>query len=282
MEWFYYALSGAGFFTVYSLVIKKLLRNEGDVKIFNVLMQMTVGLILLFLSLFTETIVKVHILQVGLMVIASFMFAAASTLLTISRQREEVSKVSVVRQTSLLWIFLGGVFIFHETVTISKIVGIICIIIGSVLAMWQQNSFKPSRELGYVLLATVAAAINTLISKSIVDDNVSPSLYIGIVISLSAVWLLIFLHSPIERMKKEYRYHQAKFMIPAFLMAGSMFSLMNGYKVGEVSQVYPVYSVSLILTVLASIIFLKERESLLQKILGAIIVFGGILLIRLV
>ena len=282
MEWFYYALSGAFFFTVYSLLIKKLLRNESDVKIFNLLMNMGVGILLLLFSFFTDPLIDIQLGHVLLMIVASLMFSVASTLITLGRQKEEVTKISVVRQTALLWIFLGGVFVFNETISVTKVLGILSIVGGSVLALWQKNTLKPSKEIGYVFLATIAVGINSLISKSIVDDNMAPSLYIGIVISLSTIWLMIFLHNPIERMKKEYHYHKAKFIIPSLLLAGSMSSLMNGYKVGEVSQVYPVYSISLILTVVASVLFLKERDNLIQKIIGAMIVFCGIILIRLI
>ena len=61
----------------------------------------------------------------------------------------------------------------------------------------------------------------------------------------------------------------------------SIFFLYKGYQVGQASRVGPVYGSSLLITVLAGIVVLGERERVVQKIAGAVVAFGGVILLRL-
>ena len=48
---------------------------------------------------------------------------------------------------------------------------------------------------------------------------------------------------------------------------------------GTVTQIGPLGQISTILTVLLGITFLKERENWLQKLIGAIVIFSGVVLL---
>jgi uncharacterized membrane protein len=50
--------------------------------------------------------------------------------------------------------------------------------------------------------------------------------------------------------------------------------------VGEASQVEPVRSSAVLLSVLAGIVFLKERELLWRKLVGALVAFLGAFLLQ--
>lgn len=281
MDWFFYALLGASLFTIFSIYIKVTLFDEKDVKIFTVLLNSMTGVVLLILSFFTERFISLSLSQVGLILLASLLFAAASMLIISARQKEEVGKVTIVRQAAILWVLLGGIIIFQENLTLQKVVGVVLILSGGILSLWKNHEFKVTKSLFYVFIATILISIDAMIANSIIDDNLSPALYSGTVISLGVIWQSIALKHTFSRLKRELIEHRTKFVIPSLLMSGSMFSLLKGYQQGAISQVYPVYSVYLILTVLAGIIFLKERELLGRKIFGSLLVFLGIVLIRL-
>ena len=62
-------------------------------------------------------------------------------------------------------------------------------------------------------------------------------------------------------------------------LALSLIFLMKGLKMGEASRVLPIYNLSAVLSVVASILIFKEKQKIYQKILGIIICFFGLFLL---
>ena len=60
-----------------------------------------------------------------------------------------------------------------------------------------------------------------------------------------------------------------------------MVALLKAYQLGNVTTVAPIAALSVLVNVIASYIFLKDREKLPKKIVAAIIIFIAIILIKL-
>lgn len=280
MDWFLFAIGAAFSFSIYSVLIRFVLKNGGDSKVFAALLNGTIGVSLLVYSLLTNTRVDLSLIVVSLLLTASVFFAFSSTMLTTARQAEEVSRVSIVRQAALIWIFIGGVFLFGEEVTIQSIGGLLLLLLGNILVLWENNRFRWSNGLWLVLFATFFAGGDALISKYVTTNYISPSLFIGIVNSLAAVWIMLVIPNSIARLKNEIRLHTYKPFLVALFMGGSFLLVLHGYQVGPISKVYPVFSISIVLSVLAAMVVLKERTAIHLKLLGSVIALCGIILLR--
>jgi uncharacterized membrane protein len=101
-------------------------------------------------------------------------------------------------------------------------------------------------------------------------------------ISCSIITAIIFPKS-IKNVKEFLTIKKSNFyiMIAAFLGSIGCISYFISLKTGgEISQVGPILQSSMILTVLIGIIFLNEKERLIQKLISAVLMFVGVVLLR--
>jgi drug/metabolite transporter (DMT)-like permease len=280
MDWFFYATVASISFTVYSIIIRKYLQHS-DAKIFAVISNTITGMLLLIVTPFFPFHFSLQPLDYFLILIASILFAVSSMLFTLGRKMEEASIVSVIRQTSVLWIFLGGLFIFHEPLSFAKGIGVLLLMSGTVVALWDKNNLNLSRGEVYIFIATITLSIDSLIAKNIVGDKLSPAFYSALTLFIGNLFLLPFLKQKRERIVKEIKQQRWHIVTVSVFLAISILSLLIGYQSGDISKVYPVYNSYVILTVIAGILFLQEKADLKQKILGSFIAFCGVVLLRM-
>ena len=282
MTWFYYALLAAVIFTIYSLLIRIYLQDHGDALIFALLSNVVLGCTLLAFAMLGGWYLRLSESRVLLILLASVLFACASALITWGRQLEEVSRVSVARQSAVIWIFVGGIMLLGEPFSVMKVAGVLLILAGTLIAFWERGHFSASKGVVLVLGGSALAGAAGLIAKSMVESTVSPALYAAITSLLAALWLIAVLPRRIERLRAEIRLQHWRIAVAGGCLALTNFFLYRGYQVGEASRVAPIYSTSLIFTVLLGVMLLGERDNLRQKIAGAAIALTGVVILRLV
>lgn len=281
MSWFAWAVFAAINFTIYSLVIRTFLRDHGDAKIFAALSDLTLAMFLLSIAIFVDPMFDVRWTHIGLALVASVLYASSSLLLIWGRQLEEVSRISIARQTTTIVLFTGGVFVLDEPFSLPKLLGVALIVAGTIVAFVERGHLQLSKGMGVAVAGSIIAAASSLIGKTIVDDNISPALYVGLVSLLASLWLTIGLPNSIPRMVSEIRTQSYRLLIVSAFLGLSIYSVFRAYQDGEASRVGPVYGTAIIMSVLAGIVFLNERSRIGQKIAGAILAFSGVIALRL-
>ncbi len=83
----------------------------------------------------------------------------------------------------------------------------------------------------------------------------------------------------IKRVFKTFRINLAGKILAGLVASSSTFLLAKAIELGPVSIVTALYQGMMIVSVLAGIIFLKEREGALRKIAGSFIALAGVLLL---
>ena len=280
MDWFWYALLGAVSFSVYSLLVRQFLKDRGDAQVFALLSDFVTALVLFALTPFDRLFVRLGLAEGLLVLLASGLLAAASALFIWGRQLEEVSRTEMVRQTMIVWAFLGGVLLLAESFSPLKALGAALVLVGSAVAFWRRDQVALTKGLLLILAGAVLAGGNSLINRVIVKDHLSPTLYSGATFLLASLWLLLVLPDTAKRVVSELRLQRARVAAVALPSSLSIFFVMKAFQAGEASLVTPVYNSSLMFSVLAGILFLKEREQLWQKLGGVAIAFLGIVLLR--
>lgn len=278
MGWLYFSVLSAFCFTAFSILIRRSLLKTSDTSSFTILNNLMTGLILLCFIPFFSLTISVTPLSAVLVIIASIFFAFSSLFFTKGRQIEEVGVVSIVRQTSVFWIFIGGYIFFDEPMTIAKLLGTIFLFLGTWIALWGKGKFNISKGVFYVFASAVGLSFSSLIAKDIVNNALSPVLYSTILFLLADIWLLLFMKNK-KRLISEFRLQKVHIPVISLFLAISILSLYTAYQTGEVSKVFPVYNSYVTLSVVAGIVFLHERTHLQRKFLGSIIALFGVILI---
>ena len=278
MEWVAFAFLSAASFTTFSILIRKSLLKGSDATAFTVLNDLTTGIMLLVLSLFVTLTISLTPHVILLTVISSMLFAFSSLLFTKARQIEEVGIVSVVRQTAVFWIFIGGILFYGEQFSLEKIIGTMLLFIGTWIVLWRKETFSLTKGVIFVLAGAIGLSISSLIAKDIVINNLSPILYSGTVFSLAGLWLLPFIKRK-ERLVDEVKLQKWRVIIVSIFLGLSVTLLYSGYSTGEVSKVFPVYSSYVIMSVIAGMLLLGEGKYMMRKILGSLVALVGVVLL---
>lgn len=214
------------------------------------------------------------------LVLAIVFYAVNDRLNTTVRSGIEASTFSMIKQLSTVFMIFAGILFFKEEFIINKFIGAILIILSNVLIFYKRGNTKPNK---YVLLGILANIFYTI--ALFLDVNISENfnLPIYVAISLGLPTVLIAL---VERIKpKEIIDEFKNGNKPAILLTSVTWSYMilvqlRAYQLGNVSIVAPLCALTVILNVIVGYIFLKEKDNLLKKIISALLIILGIILIK--
>ncbi len=276
MTWFIYSLLGAVLMSAYSLSIRLLLKDKGDAGTFTFITTFFGGLAIIFLLPFEKIRYFFNIPILIAFIALPFLYALTDLLFIRGRQLEEVSIVSILIQLGNFWSLMGGTLIFKESLTTNKIIGVGLIIIGSILLIWHKQKIRLSKGKYLIILATILFTANAFASKEMVN-YFSTSLYIFIAFLLEALVLFVFfLPGKYQAIKKEFKVQGKTIILVGPLLSLAVFCLLRAFQVGgEASRVLPVYSLSLVFSVLAGTILLGEKGNFIKKLIAMSLAFAG-------
>ncbi|MDP3093555.1 MAG: GRP family sugar transporter [bacterium] len=277
MNWFFYALLSAVFISVFSVLARVFLKGKGDAVAFVFLIDFLSAFFLIPIVFLEQKYYRLDLNLLVFIIFVTLIYAVTDILFIKARQMEEVSTVSMVVQAGLVWSLFGGAIFFRESLLLNKIAGVCLIAAGNIVALWQGQGIKLSRGLKLLFLATLLFTVSSLIDKYMVGNVFSPALYKTFTFLITSFWIFCFMPNRVKRIKDELKLQKWTVVLTGLSFCLGIFFFIKALQVGEASRVLPVQNISLILSVLAGIFILKEKERLWQKIVGLLVVFIGVL-----
>ena len=192
----------------------------------------------------------------------------------------EASSFTIVFATRAIWTIVIALLFLGEKFTVSQIAGTACILSSVILVSWQQG-FKLGKSSLYALGAAASFGVAFANDALIVRNFDVPSyLVIAFIVPALAVWG-VFPQSTAKMKPMLEKNFLKKLILLVMLYATSAITIFIAYQVGRnVAQIAPLNQTSAILTVLLAIIFLKENSNVGRKLLGILLSFIGILLMK--
>ena len=247
----------------------------------TVLLQMisTISILLLcpFFEIKFPTDIKAYIF-LGLAII---FYAISDRLNTTVRSGIEASTYSMIKQLSTVFMIFAGLIFFKEPFIITKFIGAILIILSNILIFYKKNSGKPNK---YIILGIIANMFFTV--ALFLDVNISDSFnlpfYVALTLGIPAILICIFERIKFTDIKNEFINGNKKaILITAITWSLAITVQLRAYQLGNVSVVAPLCSLTVILNVLVGYLFFKERENIPKKIIAALLIILGIILIKI-
>lgn len=197
------------------------------------------------------------------------------------RKRLEASRSTVLSQLTPLVAFIGAIVLLHEHFTPLKGIGAVLIVGGNLIAARRHGGALKRRTVFLALGAAVALG-----AVYIADKFASPHYPLGFYMILSyflpALYIFLFAMptGKIHRLVSEFR--QTTWRLPVLALTGILgyYLLLKTFRIAEASSVIPIVYSSTILTSIGGIILLKERDNIPQKLVGAALVFAGVVVLR--
>ncbi len=189
--------------------------------------------------------------------------------------RSPLDKIKIPILLILSYIFLS------ETLTINKVLGTILIFFGAVLVTLKKDKLLDGfsdRGVQLTLLSALLLAVVNIVDK-VAMSYWSPQVF-GFLLYLFPGLIIGVL---IPKRKNELSRLLKLRLLPVISVSilGLIFYYfrLQAYSIGEVSNVYPILNSAALISTFGGIIMLKERKDILKKVISAIIMFIGILLI---
>jgi drug/metabolite transporter (DMT)-like permease len=215
------------------------------------------------------------------LVLAIIFYTIAGRLNTIVIKNVDISTYCVLRQIPTVFTTVGGVLFFGENFIVTRFIGAGLIVLSNIIISFTKGSFSVNKYLLVGILSNLFTSIGRMLDISI-SDNMSLPIYSSLVLLGPAFLTWGFGRIKFSEIKEEYVQGDKKSIVLCGLGWGFMMvALLKAYQLGNVTTVAPIAALSVLVNVIASYIFLKDREKLPKKIVAAIIIFIAIILIKL-
>ena len=218
--------------------------------------------------------------QLPLFVLIAIVAGAASVVGFKALKLIEASELSILLSSSRLWVVLGAFIFLQEGFSIQKLLGTVIILFGIATSQWNKHNFTMNQGVILALLAAFFYATTELISFFILRnfDATSFAVYTN---WLPILALLLVRPKSIKKLSFYFKRNNAiNIALVSISDVLATLFLFYAYQTGRnASQIGPIMATQTILTVLLGIIILKERNNMTKKIMGAVVVVVGVLLV---
>lgn len=281
MIWLLFLIAYTVLFAFSTLFQKTLMKQENsDARAQAVADSVTRGVVAIIVAVSLQSFKLLPLSVIPYFILIIILDAIATTSYYKALKTVQASLVGIIFATMFLWTTLSSSVILHETLTLAKIIGTTLIFGGILIALWKKQKVEFNKGLLFAFIAPFLWGFVITFSYYILRVYNAPSLeaYEDVFIALT-----ILLLQPITFKKLNF-YTKPKHAI-LMLTNGGIESIASicgfyAYQFGRNATIIaPLGSTRVILTLLLSTIFLKERDNLPRKLIGAVVVVGGCFLL---
>jgi transporter family protein len=270
--------------SINGIIQKTVLRKATtDPIAFAIYFQLLAGLVALPFAIFAVHTPQFNLVIIGMLIANSMLYAFVNILGFLALKAIELSQSAILSSVSSLWILIGGVLFFNETINFKKVLGILLIILGIIVVFFHKKRMQPfSLPHIFILLSTIFIAIGGLLDKYLID-YFEISSYQFITYFLQAIFTALLVPQVIKDIQPliKFNMHNLMIIVAACIINLGVFSYFFALKQGgEISNISPILQTSTIITIILSSLLLKERDNLLKKILAAAIIFIGLIFLK--
>ncbi len=281
MTWLILVIASAVFNSL-SRILQKVLLREKDSEpfAFAFIFQLFLAFLFFLYAYLTKTLVIPDLSGLTFnLIIMAVLYSLGNIFIFYAFKTAEASEASIIFASSTLWTVVSAIFFLNEKLTVGNIVGILLIVIGLVVVNYSKSKWKLNKGHLFAILAAACFGIAFTNDAFIINRFTSVSSYMMICFILTSITILLFR----PKLVKGVRYFMkgkvlVNLLICAVFYSAMLFSIFEAYKRGgQASIISPISQSSLILTVVASYFLLKEKNRLLNKIIGVFFTFVGVL-----
>lgn len=275
--WFILSLVAGLLFASSRLTARSVLTKDVHPLAFGSAHNLLAGLLLLPLGLYALSLPQSPIIWFSFALVLLSIFVC-DLFAFLCLKYIEASLYQIIGQIRHVVVLFGAYFLFAEDLSVTKIVAIMLIILGVIVAMMGKAKIEINKGTVYAFISTVCIALAFLFIK-MTSVDVAPAFSGSLALLVSGglmYGMVIFKKEPVRHLiTGQHRL--------ALLGTGVMFALFElvlftALALGDASKVTPVAQSSMIFTIIGGYIFLHERSHMKQKIVGSILIALGIIL----
>lgn len=266
-----------------SIVLQKIILKEesNNPLSFSILFQLFVGTLILIFGLLFNAIVFPNIAPILLNIIIMILLWTFNNLFLYKAIKlSEASKFSILYSSRALFTILASSIFLKQSLTTEGYIGTFFIIIGIILVSIKSHKLVFKKEDIYSILAAIGFGF-ALTNDKFLLGYFNSYTYASLVFLLPGLFLWM-IHPNVTKGMKFYFQKKTfiKFVFVSALMTSSIILLYSALKLSpNSSQFASINMLTVILIVILSMTFLKERDNMLRKLLGVALSFVGLLFV---
>ena len=265
---------------IFAQTFKKANRKMKNAGSLTILLEIFTSIFaILFIPLFDFIMPPIQSILILLIVVVIYAFT--DRLNIEARYGLDPSIFSMLKQLSTVFLIIFGFIFLKEELVLKKIIGSIIIIFANLLLAFDSGKLKINKYFIMSIISNLLFAVAMLINVNI-SDKFNLAIYTIITVSMPALLIFVFEKHSIKELKSEFkRYNKIDFLISAFTWCLMLISSVRAYQIGNVSVVAPLLTLTAILNTLYEYFISKNRKKVVQKIIAAILIIIGVILIKI-
>ncbi len=281
MNWLFYTLASVVLYTVMSLVQKVVADKSESYRasgfIFNSFATLITLIIFLLQHSFGDLLLLPKDLSAWLFLILGGLFYGL-----FERGRYQATQLldasvfATILTLGTLTAFIGSSLLYHEPITLYKLIGVSSIIGALVLVAGGEKKSQPlvSRK-GLIVgvVVSVSMGLGWMLDK-MGSRYFTASIY-SVFIWAAGLPFIFFPSINMGELKKELFGSWKGLLLLASLNSVAYLCQLQAVTIAESTKVIPIIQTTTLLTVLLGIVILKERDNISKKILAAVIALVG-------
>jgi len=270
------------FYSVVVLLQKTILKQKQTQPIaFSIAFQLACGLIALIVGFLSQNLswpVNLNLLWLNL-ILAAFLYGFGNTLLFKSLHLIEASKLTIIFASRAPFTILASTLLLHEILSPKQLFGALLILLGTVFVSYKSNKLVFGKGEVFAVLAAMCFGFAVTNDRFIIQSIPVYSYMVYAFLSSAILMAIIY-----PQQIKPIKLFMNQSVFPRFFLVSLLYFLVgltfySALSIGNSSQIGTINLTSVVIIVLLSIIFLKERDNLFKKLLGALISFIGLLFV---
>lgn len=282
MTWQLLIIISVVFNSISVLLQRVLLKEEtSDPLAFSIIFQLLTGVLI---GLFGYSIGQMRFPNItGLitnLILMTFFYAVGNLFVFKALKHTEASKFIIIFSSRALFSVIASSIILKEFLTAKHWLGAVLILSGVLLINFTKKSISFGKKEIFALFAAISFGLANTNDRFLLGSfNVYPYVFLAFIVP--ALFLFFVRPQAISQMKVfKSRKVFGKMILLCVFYAISAITFFSALQMASnSSRVVVANLVVVVITVILSIIFLKERDAIGRKILGSISSFIGLLLV---
>lgn len=266
-----------------SVLLQRILlkNNKSDPIAYSIVFQLLTGIMIGAYAAFNGFNIPDLVPLIPNLILMTILYGAGNVFIFSALKIIDASEFTILFASRAMITIIGAIIFLKESFSTQQALGTLLIILSVVLVSWKKQRLAFNKGVIFSSLAALSFGLAFTNDAFILNNFDVPSyLTIAFIAPSLAVWA-IYPRSTIKMKPLLEKRTLWKLGLLGFFYAISAITIFLAYQIGRnASQIAPLSQTATIITVLLSIIFLKERTGLLNKLLGAIISFIGVILIK--
>jgi len=282
MTWELFAIISIVTTSIAALLERTLMKNDtSDPISFAIVFQFFLGFVTLGFALLFGKFVLPHDASMWFRYVISALLWAGATVASLKAMKLlQVGEATIIGTSSSVVAVFFGIVLFKEHLSLQSMIGILLIFLAVLIVFSEKLSFKSRSGVLFALASAVGGGLAT-INDVIILRTYEAFSYTTLMSLLPGVVLLLVFPKHVLNQKHLFdsTFLKTMLLLTFFYSIQAIAYYVAIEHGAPISKLSPVIRVSIILTVVLAAIFLKERSHIWKKILAAVVVTVGAILI---